>query len=110
MNITVLITLILIIAVLIYIFISIQIIKRQQNSLVKAQERIELLQNECADLTIELRKLNDSYKKKEKVKNETKENLANIATSSTDDSVDRLQHPEKRRKPRTTNKDKNSST
>ena len=107
MNFTVLFTLIVAILVIAYVYISIYIIKKKNAELLDAKISIQELTDENNLLSIEIKNLHNATKKKEEVENETKQNLADIASGTTDDSVDRLQHPEKRRKPKST---KNSNS
>lgn len=108
MNFTVLFTVIIAIFVIIYVYVSIHIIKKQSAELLDAKISIQELTDENNLLSIEIKNLHNATKKKQEVENETKQNLADIASGTTDDSVDRLQHPEKRRKPKSSTKNSNS--
>lgn len=108
MNFTVLFTVIICIVIFIYICITLHIIKRQSEKLVDSEMQIKELNNECNTLSEELKNLHNALSKKQEVENETKQNLANIASGTTDDSVDRLQHPEKRRKTKSSSKNNSS--
>lgn len=110
MNFTVLFTVIICIVIFIYICITLHIIKRQSGKLFDYEMQIKELNNECNTLSEELKHLHNAYSKKQEVENETKQNLANIASGTTDDSVDRLQHPEKRRKARASSKSKDNNS
>lgn len=107
MNFTVLFIVIICVVVLIYVGVTIHIIKRKNEKLVEYEMQIKDLNDECNTLSDELKHLHNTFTKKQEIENETKQNLANIASGTTDDSVDRLQHPEKRRKPKSA-KDSNS--
>ena len=106
MNFNVLFTVIICAIVCIYVFISVSIIRKQAKALMDAKISIQELTDENNLLSVELKNLHNTTKKKQEIENETKQNLANIASDTTDNSVDRLQHPEKRRK----SKSKNSSS
>ena len=110
MNFTVLFIVIICIVIFIYIGITLHIIKRQSEKLIDAEMHIKELNSECNTLSEELKNLHNSMKKKQEVENETKQNLADIASGTTDDSVDRLQHPEKRRKTKSSSRSKNDSS
>lgn len=110
MNFTVLFTVIICIVIFIYICITLHIIKRQSGKLIDYEMHIKELNDECNTLSEELKNLHNSIKKKQEVENETKQNLADIASGTTDDSVDRLQHPEKRRKTKSSSRSKNDSS
>ena len=110
MNFTVLFTVIICIVIFIYICITLHIIKRQSEKLIDSEMQIKELNNECDTLSEELKNLHNTFSKKKEVENETKQNLADIASGTTDDSVDRLQHPEKRRKSKSSSKNKNNSS
>jgi F0F1-type ATP synthase membrane subunit b/b' len=110
MNFTILFTVIICVVIFIYICITLHIIKRQSGKLVDYEMQIKELSNECDTLSAELKNLHNALSKKQEVENETKQNLANIASGTTDDSVDRLQHPEKRRKTKSSSKSKDNSS
>lgn len=100
MSITVCIGLIVLALFVVYFVVSVCLIKNLKKKLAKAEIRNIELNNECDLLALELKNLHATSKKKQEVENETKKNLADIASGTTDDSVARLQHPEKRRKPK----------
>lgn len=108
MNFTVLFALIVAILVIAYVYITVYIIKKKNAELLDAKISIQELTDENNLLSIEIKNLHNATKKKQEVENETKQNLADIASGTTDDSVDRLQHPEKRRKPKSSTKNSNS--
>lgn len=90
--------LILIIGMLIYISSSSAIIKHLKDKLFDREITIADQKTELSLLTQELKDLNESYKKKQEVSNETQQELSAIASGSTSDSVARLQKPRKSRK------------
>lgn len=110
MNFTVLFTVIICIVIFIYICITLHIIKRQSEKLIDAEMQFKEISNECDTLSEELKNLHNALSKKQEVENETKQNLADIASGTTDDSVDRLQHPEKRRRTKSSSKNKDNSS
>jgi predicted Holliday junction resolvase-like endonuclease len=110
MNFTVLSILIICVIVVIYVYTTIHIIKKQRIKLTDLEMNLKEAITEKSVLSEEIKNLHNSMKKKQEIENETKQNLANIASGTTDDSVDRLQHPEKRRKSKTSNGNKNSNT
>lgn len=110
MNFTTLFIVITVVLVVLYVYISIYIIKKKNKEIIDAKISIQELTDENNLLAVELKNLHHSMKKKQEVENETKQNLANIASGTTDDSVDRLQHPEKRRKTKSSNRSKNNSS
>ena len=110
MNFTVLFTVIISVLVILYVYISVYIIKKKNKEIIDAKISIQELTDENNLLAIELKNLHNSMKKKQEVENETKQNLADIASGTTDDSVDRLQHPEKRRKTKSSSSNKNNSS
>lgn len=90
-----------------YVYISICMLKKQKTKITELEMDLKEAISERDVLSEEIKSLSKSIEKKQEIENETKQNLANIASGTTDDSVARLQHPEKRRKAKSS---KNSNT